>query len=180
MDPDMNKYDLEHVTTGHATMSKAEWERAYRLAWETYYTPEHMKTVMRRAVATGISPGKMMFLLIWFYGCVTIEKIHPLEGGYLRRKVRTDRRPGMTIENPVTFFVKYVVDLVAKHFAIARIVWRMGAVRRSIKRDPQARQYRDQALTPVSDEELDRLEMFSVTASARTAADKAKRQLSVA
>ena len=38
--------------------------------------------------ATGISPGKMMFLLIWFYGCVTIEKIHPLEGGYLRRKVR--------------------------------------------------------------------------------------------
>ncbi len=180
MDPDMNKYDLEHVTTGHATMSKAEWERAYRLAWETYYTPEHMETVMRRAVATGISPGKMMFLLLWFYGCVTIEKIHPLEGGYLRRKVRTDRRPGMAIENPVTFSVKYVVDLVAKHFAIARIVWRMGAVRRSIKRDPQARQYRDQALTPVSDEELDRLEMFSVTASARTAADKAKRRLSVA
>ena len=100
----MNKYDLEHVTTGHATMSKAEWERAYRLAWKTYYTPEHMETVMRRAVATGISPGKMMFLLIWFYGCVTIEKIHPLEGGYLRRKVRTDRRPGMAIENPVTFY----------------------------------------------------------------------------
>ena len=180
MDPDMNKYDLEHVTTGHATMSKAEWERAYRLAWETYYTPEHMETVMRRAVATGISPGKMMFLLIWFYGCVTVEKIHPLEGGYLRRKVRTDRRPGMAIENPVTFFVKYVADLVAKHFAIARIVWRMGAVRRSIKRDPQARQYRDQALTPVTDEDLDRLEMFSVTASARTAADKAKRHLSLA
>ncbi|HYA72703.1 MAG TPA: radical SAM protein [Roseiarcus sp.] len=180
MDPDMNKYDLEHVTTGHATMSKAEWERAYRLAWETYYTPEHMETVMRRAVATGISPGKMMFLLIWFYGCVTIEKIHPLEGGYLRRKVRTDRRPGMAIENPVTFFVKYVADLVAKHFAIARIVWRMGAVRRSIKRDPQARHYRDQALSPVTDEELDRLEMFSVTASARTAADKAKRHLSLA
>jgi hypothetical protein len=86
----------------------------------------------------------------------------------------------MAIENPVTFSVKYVVDLIAKHFAIARIVWRMGAVRRSIKRDPQARQYRDQALTPVSDEELDRLEMFSVTASARTAADKAKRHLNVA
>ena len=45
----MNKYDLEHVVTGHPKMSKAEWERAYRLAWETYYTPEHMETVMRRA-----------------------------------------------------------------------------------------------------------------------------------
>ncbi len=43
----------------------------------------------------------MMFLLIWFYGCVTVEKIHPLEGGYLRRKVRTDRRPGLPIENPL-------------------------------------------------------------------------------
>ena len=101
MDPDMNKYDLEHVTTGHPKMSKAEWEGVYRQAWETYYTPEHMETIMRRAYATGISPGKMMFLLIWFYGCVTIEKIHPLEGGYLRRKVRRDRRPGLPIENPL-------------------------------------------------------------------------------
>ena len=180
MDPDMNKYDLEHVTTGHSTMTKAEWERAYRLAWETYYTPEHMEVVMRRAVATGISPGKMMFLLIWFYGCVTIEKIHPLEGGYLRRKVRTDRRPGMKIENPLIFYPKYAFDLIAKHVAIGRVVWRMGAVRRAIKRDPAARLYMDQALTPVSDDELDDLEMFNVSASARTAADKAKRHLAPA
>ncbi len=26
MDPDMNKYDVEHVATGHALMSKSEWE----------------------------------------------------------------------------------------------------------------------------------------------------------
>jgi hypothetical protein len=38
----------------------------------------------------------------------------------------------------------------------------------------------DQALTPVTDAELDGLEMFNVTASARTAADKAKRHLSPA
>src|ERR1700677_309022 len=112
MDPDMNKYDLEHVVTRHPKMSKADWERAYRLAWETYYTPEHMETVMRRAVATRISPGKMMFLLMWFYGCVMIEKIHPLEGGYLRRKVRLDRRPGLKIENPLVFYPKYVFDLI--------------------------------------------------------------------
>jgi hypothetical protein len=180
MDPDMNKYDLEHVVTGHATMSKADWERAYRLAWETYYTPEHMETVMRRAVATGISPGKMMFLLIWFYGCVTIEKIHPLEGGYLRLKARRDRRPGLPIENPLIFYPKYFFGLIAKHVAISRIVWRMASVRRAIKRDPAARRYMDQALTPVTDAELDGLEMFNVTASARTAADKAKKRLAPA
>ena len=45
----------------------------------------------------------MMFLLMWFWGCVTIEKIHPLEGGYLRRKVRTDRRPGLPVEPALLF-----------------------------------------------------------------------------
>ncbi|MGC1578802.1 MAG: radical SAM protein, partial [Beijerinckiaceae bacterium] len=155
MDPDMNKYDLEHVTTAHPKMSKAEWEGVYRRAWEAYYTPAHMETIMRRAYATGISPGKMMFLLIWFYGCVTIEKIHPLEGGYLRRKVRRDRRPGMPIENPFVFYPKYVAELIAKHVKIAGIVWRMGRTRRAIKRDPKARLYRDLALTPVADEDLE-------------------------
>jgi hypothetical protein len=133
--------------------------------------------VMRRAVATGISPGKMMFLLMWFYGCVMIEKIHPLEGGYLRRKVRVDRRPGLKIENPLVFYPKYAFDLIAKHIVIASVVWKMGAVRRAIKRDPRAREYMDEALTPVTDAELDGLEMFNVTTSARAAADKAKRHL---
>src|SRR5207342_1052141 len=30
MDPDMNKYDLEHACTGHPLMSKETWERVYR------------------------------------------------------------------------------------------------------------------------------------------------------
>jgi len=176
MDADLNKYDLEHVTTGHARMSKAEWELAYRLAWETYYTPEHMETVMRRAVATGISPGKMMFLLLWFHGCVTLEKIHPLEGGYLRRKVRTERRPGLPIESPLTFYPRYVAELVVKHARLARMVWRMARVRRALKRDPAARSYMDTALTPVRDDDLDMLEMFQVTDAARAAGEKARRE----
>ena len=174
MDPDMNKYDLEHVTTGHPKMSKGEWESVYRKAWEVYYTPAHMQTIMRRAYATGISPGKMMFLLIWFYGCVTIEKIHPLEGGYLRRKVRRDRRPGMPIESPFLFYPKYFAELVVKHAKIASMVWRMGRTRRAIKRDPKARLYRDLALTPVSDADLETLEMFQQNQSSRAAAAKAK------
>ena len=174
MDPDMNKYDLEHVTTGHPKMSKAEWESVYRKAWEVYYTPAHMQTIMRRAYATGISPGKMMFLLIWFYGCVTIEKIHPLEGGYLRRKVRRDRRPGMPIESPFLFYPKYFAELVVKHAKIASMVWRMGRTRRAIKRDPKARLYRDLALTPVADADLETLEMFQQNQSSRAAAAKAK------
>src|SRR6266481_1422151 len=66
MDPDMNKYDLLHVTTGHPKMSKADWERAYSLAWETYYTPQHIATVLRRAAATQIRTSTMLYLLLWF------------------------------------------------------------------------------------------------------------------
>jgi radical SAM superfamily enzyme YgiQ (UPF0313 family) len=47
MEPDLNAYDVEHVCTAHAKMSKAEWEAIYREAWSLYYTPEHMKTLMR-------------------------------------------------------------------------------------------------------------------------------------
>ena len=39
LDPDLNKYDLEHALTPHANMTKAEWEKLYRDAWTIYYTP---------------------------------------------------------------------------------------------------------------------------------------------
>ncbi|GAC1485220.1 MAG: hypothetical protein NVS2B11_11010 [Acetobacteraceae bacterium] len=177
MDPDMNKYDLEHACTAHPKMSKAEWEETYRLAWQTYYTPEHMETIMRRAMATRISPGKMMFLLLWFWGCVTLEHVHPLQGGYLRRKVRTDRRPTMPVENALTFYPRYGWQTLTKHVRLLGIVLRMGRVRKALKRDPNARHYMDAALTPVRDDDMDTLEMFNVTEAARTATVKAKRDL---
>src|SRR6201987_4843860 len=66
MDPDLNKYDLDHVTVAHANMCKAEWERAYELAWNTYYSWEHIETVMRRAAATGNSVGKIKTYALYF------------------------------------------------------------------------------------------------------------------
>src|SRR5581483_10791359 len=39
MDPDLNKDDLNHRGSHHPTMSDAEWDAAYRMAWATYYTP---------------------------------------------------------------------------------------------------------------------------------------------
>src|SRR5262245_29664411 len=51
MDPDMNKYDLNHRVAHHSKMSDAEWEDAYRMAWASYYTPEHARTIFRRTAA---------------------------------------------------------------------------------------------------------------------------------
>ena len=93
MDPDMNKYDLLHVTTGHPLMSKEQWEDIYRLAWDTYYTDDHMKTVLRRAKSMGLNSSTVLYLLMWFSGSMEFEGVHPLESGLIRRKVRRDRRP---------------------------------------------------------------------------------------
>lgn len=176
MDPDMNKYDLEHVTTGHALMSAEDWSRAYKLAWETYYTQDHMETVMKRAAASGLSPGKMVFLLIWFHGCMTLEGIHPLEGGYLRRKYRRDRRPGLPIESPLIFYPRYLWEMLSKHARLVELIWRMGRIASRLKSDPASKNYTDLSLTPVSDEEFDELEMFSATSGAKAAVDKMRLQ----
>ena len=49
----------------------------------------------------------------WFYGCITIEKIHPLEGGFVRRKYRTARRPGFPIVPALHFYPGYYAETAA-------------------------------------------------------------------
>ena len=107
----------------------------------------------------------MMFLLIWFYGCVTIEKIHPLEGGYLRRKVRPDRRPGLPMENPLIFYPRYVSELIRSifHRPFRLAHGRCPACDQA--RSPGA-QLHGLGATPATEAELDDLEMFNVTTSA--------------
>ena len=176
MDADLNKYDLEHVTTAHAAMSTAEWEATYWRAWSAFYSPEHIETVMRRAVAAGISPGKTLFLLMWFWGCIAIEKVHPLQGGYFRRKYRRDRRPPLPLENPLLFYPRYLAEVAWKHLRMGRLIWHYSRVRREIKRDANRRAYMDQALTPVLDAELETLEMFTSNDAAKAVVEKVRRE----
>jgi hypothetical protein len=172
MDPDMNKYDLEHVTTNHPRMSREEWQETYRRAWETYYTPEHIERVMRRAAACGLSAGNVMFYCLWFYGCKTLEGIHPLEGGYLRRMYRRDRRPGLPREWPVLFHMKYLRHLWRTHVGIISLLHRYGKVRKEIKADPNRFAYTDLALTPVAETDDESLALFTVTEAAKAALKK--------
>ncbi|MGF1610918.1 MAG: B12-binding domain-containing radical SAM protein, partial [Kiloniellales bacterium] len=89
MDPDMNIYDLEHVCTGHAVMSKAEWQGIYNRAWDLYYSDDHVKTLMKRCVVSGNKPERIWAHTLQFAGCMRYEKVHPLQGGYFRRKIRS-------------------------------------------------------------------------------------------
>ncbi len=101
MDPDMNKYDLEHVCTGHSVMSGEAWNQAYRDAWKRYYTDEHVETVLKRAAATGLRMNKIADVMTVFSSAARIEGVHPLQCEIVRRKVRTTRRHGLPIVNPL-------------------------------------------------------------------------------
>lgn len=173
MDPDLNKYDVTHVTTAHSQMSKQEWEEAYAAAWEKYYSLEHAETIIRRAAATGTSPGKMLFFVTWFKGCHEIEAIHPLEGGFIRIKSRKNRRSGMPIENPLIFYPRYVAETVSKHLKWAALFLRMRLIYRRIKNDPARLDYMDTALEPVTDHEEER-DIFK-TVAAQSYLDKVHR-----
>jgi len=178
MDPDMNIYDLEHACTGHARMSKAEWQGIYRKAWDLYYTPDHVATLLKRAVAGKIKPVRLMLHVMQFYGSLIYEHVHPLQSGYFRRKVRTQRRPSMPLESPLIFYPRRVWEILSTYVPFFAYFIRLTLLRKRIMKDPAAKAYTDLALEPVITAETEDLEMFNHNEAARAAVAKAQSQAS--
>jgi hypothetical protein len=169
LDPDMNKYDANHVAAEHPLMSREELQEAWWRAWRTYYSPAHMVTMLRRAAASGIPLTDIVFDLLWFRISFACSRIHPLEAGYFRLKFRRDRRPGMPKERPLGFYLGYARELLATHLRMVGLIGRLALVCLRIKLDPSHRAYSDLSLTPVTEEELDELDLFMATGGARAA-----------
>jgi hypothetical protein len=175
MDPDMNKYDLEHVVTGHAKMSQAEWEGIYRAAWDAYYTPDHLFTILRRAAAKGVGLSRLVAVLFFFAVCTAIEGVHPLQGGVVRLRFRTDRRPGMPLESFFAFWPKTIWRGFANNGRLFAHWLKLERMRRAIHRDRNRLAYMDAALAPVTDDEEERLEIFTHNEGARHAVEHARK-----
>ncbi|MBR0738843.1 radical SAM protein [Bradyrhizobium liaoningense] len=164
MDPDLNKYDLDHVTVAHATMSQAEWEDAYRMAWTTYYSWAHVETIMRRAAASGNSVNRIKTFVLYFRGYHPIEHVHPLEGGVLRLKSRRERRPHLPTESAWLFYPRFIAETATKAVQWATLAIRLERLARKIKRDPNRLTYTDKALTSWVDP-TENLELFKTRSS---------------
>jgi hypothetical protein len=175
MDPDLNNYDTEHACTAHTKMSKAEWEAIYHEAWSLYYTPAHMKTLMRRTAATGGPLGSLVKLLFTFSTTDCIEKVHPLQSGIIRLKHRSERRPGLPAERALVFWPRFVWETLYKHGILAGTIARLLAWKMVIARDPNAAAYMDQALTPVGEDEDATLDLLTKTTGARAAVAHVKK-----
>jgi hypothetical protein len=175
MDPDLNIYDVEHVCASHSKMTKPEWEAIYQEAWSLYYTPQHMMTLLRRAAATGVTLGSLLKVLITFATAVRIENVHPLQSGVLRLKHPSERRPTLQRESPLVFWPRFVWETFAKHALLAGIATRLLVMKIAVGRVAKMSTYMDQALTPVEDDEEERLDLFTKTAGARAAVAHTKK-----
>ena len=150
MDPDMNKYDLEHVCTGHPLMSEEAWKRVYRDAWKRYYTDEHVETVLRRAVASGHQA----------------QQDRRRDDGLLRRRAdrgrasaavrlssaaRSARSAGTACRSSIRWcsIPWRAVDFVARGRAMAAAGWRYHRIKKRVVADPATSTYVDDAMRPV-------------------------------
>jgi pyruvate-formate lyase-activating enzyme len=164
MDPDMNKYDLEHVTTGHPKMSPAQWTKAYRDAYSRYYSDEHVETILKRAAATGLRMNKVADVMTAFSSAARIEGVHPLQCGIVRRKVRTSRRHGMPIVNPLIFYPVRAVEFVSVVAQWLNVGWRYHRIKKRVIEDPASKTYVDDATRPVSIDEMENDELVAAFA----------------
>jgi len=179
MDPDLNIYDLENVCTAHPKMTKREWEDIYREAWSLYYTPKHMKTLLRRAAATGVPIGSLVKLLVIFGTSVRLEGVHPLQSGLLRLKHPSERRPGLPRENPFIFWPRFAWETLRKHVFFASAIIALLPSAFALSRNPAARNYLDQDLTPTSEEEYDTLALFTQNDAAQAAIPRSKKHVAL-
>jgi radical SAM superfamily enzyme YgiQ (UPF0313 family) len=177
LDPDMNKYDLEHVVCAHPKMSTDAWTAIYREAWATYYTFEHMDTILRRGVAHGIRNGRLLGILAVYSRCIAWEGVNPLQAGIVRRKSRRDRRPGLPIEPVWTFYPKYLWSLLTFAGKFGWHLAKLEYMRRRAIRDQRRRPYMDQALTEVSEDEASTLALFTHNRAARSAVERTRAAL---
>jgi hypothetical protein len=168
MDPDLNKYDLEHACAAHAKMSKEEREAIYLEAWSLYYTTEHAVTLLRRGAATGVPLGSLVKLLVRFAIAAHVEKVHPLQDGILRMKHPAERRPGLPRVSAWAFWPRFIWETLRKQTIAIGVLIKLIRVMRAIRRDPEAANYTDQALTPVHDDD-GQLDLLTKTSGAQAA-----------
>jgi len=169
MDPDLNCYDLEHVCTAHSRMTISEWAGIYNEAWSTYYSPDHMEVLLRRAGATGIRMSSLVKLLYQFSTMHLLEGVHPLQSGIFRLRHSDERRPGLPRENPFIFRIRLGTDLIRKTWFALSTLTRLSFSAVRISSDPKRLEYTDEAMARVTDDDELNLDLLNQTPGAKEA-----------
>ncbi len=177
MDDDLNKYNLHERVTHHPKMSDDEWDETSKLMWSSYYTYEHIETVARRhAVRSDREATRIIRFMLNYKQLAEIEGTHPLEGGVFRLKPRTERRPGLPIENPLVFYPKFAWEVLRKIGRYYSMYRKCAQIEKRVLSDPNRRSYMDVAIEPVAEQDKDNLALFTETTGGLAAVHKVRRQ----
>src|SRR5271166_4423506 len=175
MDPDINKYDLNHRVSHHSKMSDAEWEQAYRAAWQAFYTFDHIRTILRRAAAIPNGrPKPILSTIGWFKLMIDHEGVHPLEGGAFRLKSRRDRRHGLKLESPFVFYPRYAGEILYKAWKYWRFFTQTRRILNEVLAAPDRTTYSDLAIEPPRGDEFEALELYHATSGGEAALARMK------
>ncbi len=156
-------------------MSDAEWEEAYRAAWDTFYTPEHMRTIFRRAAAIKNGrPKQIASTVMWFKLMIDHEGVHPLEGGAFRLKFRRDRRGNLPLESPFVFYPRYAGGIAVKAVKYLRFFLMTRRILKEALEAPDRWTYSDLAIAPPRDDEFEALELYHATTGGEAALARKK------
>ena len=137
---------------------------------------DHMETVLRRLIAKKGPASNAIVLITWFMSAIHLEKVHPLESGVFRLKFRRDRRPGLPIEPFWKFYPKYWGESIAKVYQTFALYLRLSRLYAHLKKNPRRFKYMDLALTPVTEQDVEELEMFHTPSAAAFVAQEQRRQ----
>src|SRR6202000_3068837 len=134
-------------------------ENLCRDAWSMYYTPEHIEAILRRAQAYGINILRLAQIILWFAQSLTIERVHPLQGGFVRLKTRHERRAELPMESVWKFYPAYGAEFLVKHARVAAAAFGIYRIYRKVAKSANV-PYMDQAMQPVSEDDTQTLELL--------------------
>jgi hypothetical protein len=158
-------------------MSDDEWEQAYRAAWLNYYTPEHVRTILRRAAAHRLGrPKTALTTILWFKLMILFEAVHPLEGGAFRLKFRRDRRHGMPFESCFVFYPRYIAETAAKAWRYLSVYREASRTLKQVLTAPDRWTYSDLAIAPPREDEFDTLDLYNVTSGGEAAVARLRQE----
>lgn len=146
MDEDLNKYDTNQPCMEHPNMSRDELQRAYRDAWRSFYSRQHIETILKRRKDR--RRHNVARQMVWFRSSYFIENIHPLLGGFFRLKGRRHRSPRFPIESIPTYYWRRTKDTASWFVRMAMLLLEMQYLYRKVIRD-KYKDYTDAAITPV-------------------------------
>lgn len=147
MDNDLNQYDLNHVVMKHVSMDKSELMLAFNDAWDTFYTTEHLETILKRMVAFGSNKKRTTFRSFLIYKeSRSLYNLHPLESGVIRLKYRKERRGSFKQESILTFYPKYFYYIVSTSWKLFITYMKYQKIMNKIWKDKSFKSYRDSAM----------------------------------